>query len=589
MFSYVFMKILENRPERYDAGIQILSGGHAKKIKEKIVRDYIKPGMDVLDAGCGTGSLLLEIANAGANATGVDISQGMLDVAQKRIAGQGLQDAIKIVNAGITELDSLFAENSFDVIISTLVFSELYAEERTLALHQIHKLLRKNGTLVIAVEVQPRRILKRILHFLLRLPLSIITYLVAQTGTKAVKRLTEEIQAFGFEVAAEDRSFLDSFSVISAQKLDEQDAGRVTLPAAKMPGDDVYILKSIWDFIGRWFPNPIEPGLRAIGKPDRHSPVILTCNFHLTVRRVEKSLQGENVWLLAAPSNGINVWCASCGGEMNTHSIITAIKTSRIKERIDHHHLILPQFSAPGVDFGLLEKETGIKGVFGPAYSKDIPEYLQNHRSVLQHNRVKFALPFRLEMLASMNFLMWLAFAVIAVFIAPKLFLQFSALFWTAGLILYAGYPIIPGKSGWLKAGVFSAIEITAIALLSIFFFKTPAFHYWGLMASALAINLWLGFDLRGIVAGDSSEAEWLMHKLNAKSLGHLFVAEALNVGRIQQDIDKCNDCEICLRICPKGVYAIAGKSNVRIQQQSKCFACNACVVQCPQDALALR
>ncbi len=29
MFSYVFMKILESRPERYDAGINFLSGGHA--------------------------------------------------------------------------------------------------------------------------------------------------------------------------------------------------------------------------------------------------------------------------------------------------------------------------------------------------------------------------------------------------------------------------------------------------------------------------------------------------------------------------------------------------------------------------------
>ncbi len=38
MFSYVFMKLLEMRPEKYDAGI----GRHARKIKREIVRRYPK-------------------------------------------------------------------------------------------------------------------------------------------------------------------------------------------------------------------------------------------------------------------------------------------------------------------------------------------------------------------------------------------------------------------------------------------------------------------------------------------------------------------------------------------------------------------
>ncbi len=36
MFSYIFMKVLEKRPERYDTGINILSGGHAEKIRKQI-------------------------------------------------------------------------------------------------------------------------------------------------------------------------------------------------------------------------------------------------------------------------------------------------------------------------------------------------------------------------------------------------------------------------------------------------------------------------------------------------------------------------------------------------------------------------
>ncbi len=37
MFSYIFMKILESRPHRYDWGIDFLTKGQAGKIKEHIV------------------------------------------------------------------------------------------------------------------------------------------------------------------------------------------------------------------------------------------------------------------------------------------------------------------------------------------------------------------------------------------------------------------------------------------------------------------------------------------------------------------------------------------------------------------------
>jgi hypothetical protein len=37
MLSYIFMKILESRPHRYDWGIDVLTNGQAGKTKEHIV------------------------------------------------------------------------------------------------------------------------------------------------------------------------------------------------------------------------------------------------------------------------------------------------------------------------------------------------------------------------------------------------------------------------------------------------------------------------------------------------------------------------------------------------------------------------
>ncbi len=583
MFSYIFMKILENRPERYDVGINLLSGGHAKRIKEQIIRDYVKAGTEVLDIGCGTGSLLIEAARAGARAWGLDISAGMLGVARKKMEKRGLQNRITLHQAGAVEIDSLFGEKKFDLIISTLVFSELYTEERFLALKQIKNHLKPDGIFILASEVRPRGFLKKVFHALMRLPLSLLTYLIAQTGTKAVERIDEEIIASDFQIISEQRSFLDSFVVIAAMQKKENGIGKPHFPKAKQPQDDVSFIKTVWDFAGRWFPNPVEPGLRIIGNPDKNSPVLLTGNFHLTVRRVEKALRGENCFLLVAPSNGINVWCASCGGELTAHSAITVIRTSRVNDRVIHKQIILPQFSAPGIDRLVLKQETGRSGIFGPAYAKDIPLFLKNRKSLHQMNRAKFPFLFRMEMLLSMNFILWIAAGIIALLFKPHIFLALSALFWAMGFILYAGFSYIPGNSGWLKAVVLSLSTVLAIVILSIYVFHAPAFIYWKSMLALSIITLWFGFDLRGIVSGRPSEAEWLMHKLGVQSLAHVFTEGVYNAGQIQQDINKCNDCQICLLVCPKGVFEKVDKNKIRVQRQKECFACSACVTQCPQ------
>jgi len=50
-----------------------------------------KPGMAVLDVGCGTGFTSLALAGAGAKVTGLDISKPMLALARERAAKAGLR------------------------------------------------------------------------------------------------------------------------------------------------------------------------------------------------------------------------------------------------------------------------------------------------------------------------------------------------------------------------------------------------------------------------------------------------------------------------------------------------------------------
>ena len=80
----------------------------------------------------------------------------------------------------------------------------------------------------------------------------------------------------------------------------------------------------------RVFPWPTLPRMIRVGHPGRDAPVLLTCNYDLTVRRVLRALRGQNAFLLVAPTRGINVWCSAAGGMFTAHQVISILRTRGI-------------------------------------------------------------------------------------------------------------------------------------------------------------------------------------------------------------------------------------------------------------------
>ncbi|GAF15409.1 methyltransferase [Bacillus sp. JCM 19045] len=79
-------------------------------MKQTLKRENLS-GLSVLDLGCGTGELLVRLKQAGGHVTGVDLSEDMLAIAQKKLTASGFN--CQLLQGDMSELDAI---GSFDVV-----------------------------------------------------------------------------------------------------------------------------------------------------------------------------------------------------------------------------------------------------------------------------------------------------------------------------------------------------------------------------------------------------------------------------------------------------------------------------------------
>ncbi len=314
----------------------------------------------------------------------------------------------------------------------------------------------------------------------------------------------------------------------------------------------------------RLFPWPTETGLRSIGKPNESSPVLLTGNYDLTVRRLVRALEGQDVWLLVAPSGGINVWCAAAGGHLTTHQVVTVLKTSGVADRVNHRRVILPQLAATGVLALDVYRRSRWKVRFGPVSMSDLPEYLGKDEKTDRMRRVLFPLRDRLEMAA-----MWGAPASILVgglslWLEPAWTMPLLLLIALLSIAVFTLYDRLGAARKQIMASVFvlSSVFVTAVAGGGGAALLTAA------VAPALLTAL-LTFDYTGSTPLDG---------------GSHFEERKWN---IVLDEERCEGVFRCWEVCPEACYEkIEGKRKVALAHDDRCIRCGACVVQCPKDAL---
>ncbi|MAT45233.1 MAG: 2-heptaprenyl-1,4-naphthoquinone methyltransferase [Anaerolineaceae bacterium] len=114
-----------------------------------------QPGNQVLEIGCGTGQSLLTIKQqvqpTGA-VYGLDLSPGMLSVAQKRIRDSGIKHKPQLINGSALNLP--FLNNSLDAVFMSFTL-ELFPENTIhTVLNQIYRILKPNAKLCLVHMAQ---------------------------------------------------------------------------------------------------------------------------------------------------------------------------------------------------------------------------------------------------------------------------------------------------------------------------------------------------------------------------------------------------------------------------------------------------
>ncbi len=122
----------------------------------------------------------------------------------------------------------------------------------------------------------------------------------------------------------------------------------------------------------------VDPGLYAVGHPDKDSPVLVTGNYKMSFDRVRRTLHGRDAWLLVLDTKGVNVWCAAGKGEFGTNELVQRMNSVELSKVVAHKKIILPQLSGPGIAGYLVKQLTGFRVIYGPVEALDIPAFLDN-------------------------------------------------------------------------------------------------------------------------------------------------------------------------------------------------------------------
>lgn len=206
-------RMFDNIAHKYDFLNHFFSMGIDVLWRKKCIRILRKENPStIIDMATGTGDFALEAIRMGleAHVTGVDLSQGMLDVGIEKIKSRGYQDKISMQQGDSENLP--FDDNSFDAY--TVGFGVRNFENLNKGLSEMHRILNPGGITVILEFSKPKSFpIKQLFAFYFKYIMPTIGNLLSKDSS-AYTYLPESVMAF-----PEGEDFLNEMGKVGFKNL----------------------------------------------------------------------------------------------------------------------------------------------------------------------------------------------------------------------------------------------------------------------------------------------------------------------------------------------------------------------------------
>jgi demethylmenaquinone methyltransferase / 2-methoxy-6-polyprenyl-1,4-benzoquinol methylase len=187
-------KMFDNISHRYDFLNHFLSLGIDKLWRKKAI-SYLKDlkPVQILDVATGTGDFAIQALSLNpTKVSGIDISEGMLEVGRKKIRARKLDHLIELRKGDSENIP--FEQNKFDAV--TVAFGVRNFENLEKGLGEIFRVLKPGGRLVVLEFSRPRAFpMKQLFSFYFKQILPKIGNAVS-SDKAAYTYLPESVQAF---------------------------------------------------------------------------------------------------------------------------------------------------------------------------------------------------------------------------------------------------------------------------------------------------------------------------------------------------------------------------------------------------------
>jgi len=179
---------------KYDLLNHLLSANIDKLWRSRVIK-RLKPfnPKQILDIATGTGDFAIAASKLNeVSITGIDISEGMLEVGRKKILKKGLENQIALLNADSENLP--FDDNLFDAAI--VGFGVRNFETLKVGLGEIYRVLKPGGVFFVLEFSKPRNpVFMKVYQFYFSRVLPFVGKLVSKNSS-AYTYLPESVKEF---------------------------------------------------------------------------------------------------------------------------------------------------------------------------------------------------------------------------------------------------------------------------------------------------------------------------------------------------------------------------------------------------------